>query len=168
MKNEGHFAYFCALLFDRKSPKMIAKEHGLSSKSSEKYLQDLIDIDLIEVRTQGKIIFKKSGRLVWRKGGPWMQKHYCHVTQVQSKKLVEKCVDKEFFLNFGLFSLSPSDRQTFYNEVDQVVEKYKTIAYQQSLGSRILDHQIVCWNFFAIPERRRDQTKKHPEFKLGV
>jgi transcriptional regulator with XRE-family HTH domain len=153
MDHQGHFAFFAALLFHRKSLKQIAEENGLSAVSVHRYVRDLEALGLIERRSENHIIFHKRGRLVWRKGGPWMRKYYRDLTSKQAEIMV-KCADHpDYLVNFGMFSLRRKDLDAFYREIEAVLTRYKDIAYQQFIAADQSDALVpVNWNVLVLPD----------------
>jgi transcriptional regulator with XRE-family HTH domain len=107
--NPGHFAFFCSLLFDRLSPAQIARKHHLKPTSTHRYVRDLEKLELIEQRSETQILFRKKGRLVWRKCGPWMRRHFANLARLQADIMTKQAINPGYFLNFGLFSLKPRD-----------------------------------------------------------
>ena len=151
--NQGHFAFFVALLFHRKSLAQIARENGLSAVSVHRYLRDLEKLELIEQRSENHIIFKKKGRLVWRKGGPWMRKFYRDLTSKQAEIMVKRANHPDYLVNFGMFSLRRKDLEAFYRELEAVLTRYKNIAYQQFIGADDRDERVpVNWNVVVLPD----------------
>jgi len=158
----GHYNFFRALFFLKKSAEEIRSMSRISRRSTEKYLRELEAMGFLERHLRDKVTFKVSGRLKWAPGGPWMQKFFRTYSAKITDLILGRSNSADYFCSFSFATLSRANRDLFYLEIQEVVEKYKDISYKEYLVG-VRDAVPVSWMFSMVPEDVVSHREDIPE-----
>jgi transcriptional regulator with XRE-family HTH domain len=150
-ENPEHYNFFREVFFNRKNSEEVRSEHGLTQKTLNRYLRDLESQGLLERLVGGKIHFNFSGRLKWRHGGPWMRKYFRNYSRKIADEILEHPESEDHFCSFSFATLSRTNRDLFYLEVQQIAEKYKDVSYKEHLVESNGEALPVTWLFGMVP-----------------
>ena len=153
VKNHDHFLFFDLLVLQRKPAGDIQKEHHLDDASVRAYLRQLEKLKLVRELSNGKLEILARGRLRWRVGGPWFKANYHRVLMETANGFIANPGDRDRFLSFGAFSLSRSDLQRFYADLDALLTRYKESAQKELLRprGRKADELFIGYNVLIAP-----------------
>lgn len=154
VEHPNYLAFFRELVLLRKPPKKIKTENNLDQKSLFIYLRQLEKMELIEIVSDSNIRHKVSGRLTWRKNGPWFQRKFFDRVKEKAKAVADNLASPDHYLSYGAFSLPMSEVKHFFYELDQLVERYQQMAFRRSLSlneSERKKEKFLGWNFMVTP-----------------
>jgi transcriptional regulator with XRE-family HTH domain len=146
-----HYNFFREVFFARKTPEEVGVENGLTQKSLNRYLKELENQGLLDRLVGGKLHFNFSGRLKWRHGGPWMRKYFRNYSRKISDEILAHPDSPDHFCSFSYATLSRANRDLFYLEIQEIIEKYKDVAYKEHLVESKGESLPVTWLVGMVP-----------------
>ncbi len=136
----AHFAYFTQLL-NRKPVVAIEKQHGISRKSSERYLRDLEKLGLVErLPALGVRLLADGTTTAWDNHGPLGKTYARYFVRALAERAVAQLEARENLrLVTGSKFLTEEQRLALHADLEDIVAKYRAVSH----GNKITGTQAA-------------------------
>ncbi len=119
----------------------ISKREKLPLEKMDSFLRKLESIDLIQVSKNGKIRKMHSGLVRWNNDSPLVKKINQEWSRSTLEKVLQNPSEEAHFHRLSFLRLVPESRETFYEELNQIITKYARLSSRERVEKKLKDLQ---------------------------
>lgn len=133
LKDQNLFRVFWHLTVMERSIEEISKRENLTLEKLKSHLRKLENIDLIQITKRGKVKKLQPGLIRWNNDSPLVNKINREWSRATLEKVLQSLSEKDHFHRLSFLKLRPDSRQTFYDELDELLTKYVRLSGRQKI-----------------------------------